>query len=158
MITKKIILKKNHALIPLTQGKFAKIDKEDIRSVEVHSWFYAVDHARSIIKGKSVRLHRFLMGKRKRSHINFKNGDRLDFRRKTWNGCLLNLSIKKKVKSQRRQHPNSRGYPGIQKTKNGSPTLGKMRSGNTWAVLIMSLTRLTHTTRPSLNILENTLS
>jgi len=78
---KKIILKKNHALVPLSKGKFAKIDREDVKLVGAHSWSYALDHARTIINGKNVRLHLFLMGKRKRCHINFKNGDPLDFRR-----------------------------------------------------------------------------
>lgn len=97
---KKILLKKNHALVPLTQGKFAKIDRQDIKAVGAHSWFYAMDHSRTIIKemyhvraiikGKSVRLHLFLIGKRKRCHVNYKNGDRLDFRRKN----LEHVSIK----------------------------------------------------------------
>jgi len=95
---KKIILKKSHALVQLSQGKLAKIDREDIKSVKAHSWFYAIDHVRSIIKGKSVRLHIFLMGKRKRHHINFKNGNHFDFRRKNLEQVSIKFIYQKKGK------------------------------------------------------------
>ena len=107
---KKIILRKNHALIPLTQGKFAKIDREDIKLIKNHSWFYAIDHARAIIKGKSVRLHNFLMRRTKKSRVNFKNGDRLDFRRKNMELVSLKFLLQKKGKTK---IPTSSRFKGV---------------------------------------------
>lgn len=57
------------------------IDQQDIKSIGTHSWFWAIDHARAIIKGKSVRLHNFIMRITKKSRVHFKNGNHLDFRR-----------------------------------------------------------------------------
>jgi len=95
---KTIVLEKNYALVTLTKEKFAIIDREAIKAVQAHNWFYAMDHVRSAIKGKNVRLHTFLMGKRKGKHINFKNGNHLDMRRKNMEWVTLNFIYQKKGK------------------------------------------------------------
>ncbi len=107
---KMIVLKENYALVPLTKGKFAMIDREDVKAVQAYNWFYAMDHARSVIKGKNVRLHNFLMGKRKRQHINFKNGNHLDFRRKNMERVTVKFIHQKKGKIST---PTTSEYKGV---------------------------------------------
>lgn len=98
MEMKKIILKKSYALVPLTQGKFAVIDRQDIKSVGAHSWYYAMDHARAIIRGKSVRLHNFIMRMTKKTRVHFKNGNHLDFRKQNMERVSIKFIHQKKGK------------------------------------------------------------
>lgn len=57
-------------LLPLTQGQVAFVDPEDYDKVATHRWFAVRDdrgagpsyYARAKISGKSVSLHRFLIG------------------------------------------------------------------------------------------------
>lgn len=95
---KKIILKKNYARVPLTQGKFAKIDLRDVEQVCKHNWFYAIDHARAIINNKSIRLHNFIMRRTKKTRVHFKNGDLLDFRKHNLELVSLKFIHQKKGK------------------------------------------------------------
>jgi len=75
-------------LIPLTQGKFAKVDDEDFDSASKLKWsahrfgntFYAVR------KGP-VYLHRFLMGDPVGMLVDHKNHDGLDCRRENMRVC-----------------------------------------------------------------------
>lgn len=54
-----IIQPKEYKLIPLTQGKFAKVDNEDFDRVKNINWRYSNGYARS---GKSTFMHRFILG------------------------------------------------------------------------------------------------
>jgi hypothetical protein len=107
---KKIILKKHFARVPLTQGKFAKIDLREVDRVSKHSWFYAIDHARAIIKNKSVRLHNFIMRRTKKTRIHFKNGDLLDFRKHNMELVSLKFIHQKKGKIKT---PTSSQFKGV---------------------------------------------
>lgn len=82
----------------MTQGKFAMIDLREADRVGKHSWFYAIDHARAIIKNKSIRLHNFIMLRTKKSRIHFKNGDLLDFRKHNLELVSLKFIHQKKGK------------------------------------------------------------
>jgi len=73
-------------LVPLTQGKFAKVDDEDFVRVSQFKWaadetrsklglWYAVRIDYSSGTRKNIRLHNFIMGMLKIDH---KNGDGLD--------------------------------------------------------------------------------
>lgn len=95
---KKIILRKNFARVLLSQGKFAKIDLRDFGRVSKHSWFYAIDHARAIINGRTVRLHNFIMRTTKKTRIHFKNGNLLDFRKHNLELVSLKFIHQKKGK------------------------------------------------------------
>jgi len=95
---KKIILRKNFARVTLSQKKFAKIDLSDVARVKKHCWFYAIDHARAIINGRSVRLHNFIMRMTKKSGIHFKNGNLLDFRKHNLELVSLKFIHQKKGK------------------------------------------------------------
>ena len=107
---KKIILRKTYALISLSQGKFAMIDHKDLKLVKAHIWFYAIDHARAIIKGKNIRLHNFLMRRTKKSGVHFKNGDSLDFRRKNLELVSIKFIHQKKGKIK---IPTSSRFKGV---------------------------------------------
>jgi len=107
---KKIILRKHFARVPLTQGKFAKIDLQDVERVRKHSWFYAIDHARAIINNKSIRLHNFIMWRTKKTRIHFKNGDLLDFRKHNLELVSLKFIHQKKGKIKR---PTSSQFKGV---------------------------------------------
>lgn len=98
MKTKKIILIKHFARVPLTQGKHAIIDLRDVGRVGNHSWFYAIDHARAVINNKNVRLHNFIMRRTKKSRVHFKNGDLLDFRKHNLELVSLKFVHQKKGK------------------------------------------------------------
>jgi len=74
------------------------IDLQNIQPVGAHSWFYAIDHARAIIKGKSVRLHNFIMRRTKKTRVHFKNGNHLDFRKQNMELVSLKFIHQKKGK------------------------------------------------------------
>jgi hypothetical protein len=89
-------------VIPLTKGYFAKVDDEDYeRLVNIASWCADVSHdchvyAATVINGKKIRMHTFLMGVRGVDH---ENGDGLDNQRRnlrvatpTQNGGNMRLS------------------------------------------------------------------
>lgn len=75
-------------LIPLTQGKFAKVDDEDFEKLSIAKWFtlkiYNTFYARSKFKGKKVvYMHRIILGLKNGDGIiiDHINGDGLDNRK-----------------------------------------------------------------------------
>ncbi len=75
---RKITIKYNYALVELTQGKFAKIDIEDIGRVKLSCWHYSkVGYPCS----NRVTLHRMIMNPPVGMVVDHINGDKLDNRR-----------------------------------------------------------------------------
>ena len=70
-IKRNLIIKKNYALVPLTNGKFAIINLEDVKKVNKHNWYYSggkySDYAWTVINNKKIyKIRHFLS-----SHIAF---------------------------------------------------------------------------------------
>lgn len=107
---KKIILEKHFASVPLSQGKFAKIDLQEVERVGKHCWFYAIDHVRAMINGRNVRLHNFIFRRTKKSIVHFKNGDLLDFRKNNLELVSLKFIHQKKGKTK---IPTSSRFKGV---------------------------------------------
>jgi hypothetical protein len=42
-------------------GKFAKVSSQDYESVKRHSWYYREGYALTKVRGKEIRMHRFVM-------------------------------------------------------------------------------------------------
>ena len=67
MELRELIIKNDHALVPLTQDQFAIIDFEDIEKVNKYNWFAMWSekpqtyYARGIINNKAILLHRFIL-------------------------------------------------------------------------------------------------
>jgi predicted GIY-YIG superfamily endonuclease len=82
-VKRKIIVDGDIAYVPLTKGKMAIIDAEDVGRVSQHSWCIdSMGYAVARVNGKKVLLHRFLLRVTNRSQIvDHINGDRLDNRK-----------------------------------------------------------------------------
>lgn len=71
--------------IPLTQNRVALIDDNDYSKISQHKWCVSKHrntcYAQAWINGKSIKMHQFIMGKRKGREIDHRNNDGLDNRR-----------------------------------------------------------------------------
>lgn len=115
------------ATIPLTQGKMALIDDEDLERCLAHKWcafqpkrrpgaWYAVTGIRKPDGRKTtMALHRFLMGNPKGMDVDHRDGDGLNNRRLNIRVATRSQNIANQV---RRSHGKSR-YKGVSKTTGG---------------------------------------
>ena len=107
---REIIINGDRALVPLTQGKFAIIDTEDVPKVEKWNWYankqrknyYAVHsinkYANDTIKVSKIRLHRILFETIPSGmEIDHINGDTLDCR-------MSNLRLVTRRQNQMNRH------------------------------------------------------
>lgn len=102
--------------IPLTQGKFTLVDKQDFESVSKHKWCFSKTTGYALralprVHGKKKHeyLHRVICKAPEGYHIDHKNCDRLDNRRS-------NLRFASKADNQRnkpRQKNNTSGFKGV---------------------------------------------
>jgi hypothetical protein len=97
MKPRELIIKKNHALIPLSQGKFTIIDIEDVDKVKKYEWtFFKSKHHKYgyVISKKKINnkkkwlLHRYILDiKNPKIYIDHKNGNSLDNRKGNMRLC-----------------------------------------------------------------------
>jgi hypothetical protein len=81
--------------IPLTQGKVALIDAEDLALVEQYLWhacerertWYAATSANRRKTGECIYLHRLILEAKSNEHVDHRNGDGLDCRRANLRLC-----------------------------------------------------------------------
>lgn len=111
----------------LTQGQVTLVNKKDLPRITKHSWFATKQgkdfYVRAKINGKSVPLHRFLMGCYDSSKIvDHKNNNTLDNR-------TSNLRIVNTTQSA----INRRGW---RNKGDGSKYKGVYKSGNKWRSVI----------------------
>ena len=95
--------------IPLTHGRFAKIDKEDIDKVREYAWHcdyygYAVTTQKKI--KKDIKMHRLVTDCPKDMIVDHKNHDTTDNRKQ-------NLRICKKIDNQRNQAKSKTNKSGM---------------------------------------------
>lgn len=108
-------------LVPLTRGKFAIVDESDVERVAEYSWC-AIPHRRTWyadarIRGKGVRMHRFILGEFAPAIVDHINGDGLDNRRN-------NMRSATPAQSQANRRHTKRGI-GSFRGVTPSPTAGK---------------------------------
>lgn len=75
---KDLIQPEDYKLIPLTKGKFAKVDNEDFEKLKNINWVYNNKYARNI---KSGYMHRFIMNTPINMDTDHINHDTLDNRK-----------------------------------------------------------------------------
>lgn len=105
--------------IPLTQGKFALVDKKDFERLNQFKWTYSpLGYAyRKVQKNNKVTcvyMHNYIIGF---NYVDHKNENKLDNRRSNLRRC--NHSTNKF--NRKKQKNNSSGFKGVTK----SPTKGK---------------------------------
>jgi len=114
--------------VPLSRGKFALVDKGDYVRVMRHSWYAAFSlqgeveawYAVRKEKGKTIRMHREIMGAACGLVVDHINHDGLDNRR-----CNLRVCThRENVRNQRGQRGRSSRYKGVSRDKR----LGKWRA------------------------------
>jgi hypothetical protein len=104
------IIDEHTLLIPMTQNKYAIIDKEDFDKIKDHSWVpgpygkYAV----ASIKHNMVRMHRLIMGFPQQD-IDHINGNDIDNRKQNLRLCSHSQNLRNIPKSSR----NTTGFKGV---------------------------------------------
>lgn len=107
-----------YAVIPLTRGKFAKVDYDDVdRLATMGDWHFSNGYALHNVPGRTsqVRMHRVIMDAPDDKQIDHINGDKLDNRRE-------NLRLATNAENQRntkRRSDNTSGYKGVWQITNG---------------------------------------
>jgi hypothetical protein len=103
-------------LIPLTKGKFAIIDPEDLDRVSAHKWcafkgrntYYAGRGVKRDGKWTTTSLHRFLMDDPPGMQVDHINGDGLDCRRSN-----IRVSTHSQNQSNRKATVRTSAYRGV---------------------------------------------
>lgn len=114
--------------VPLTQGKFAAIDVEDLPRVSQHKWNCCRLgksknwYAQANINDRNLTLHRFLLDDPSDSQVDHKNRQTLDYRRSNLRpaSCLQN--------AVNRAGWGKTGFKGVRKLK-GRPGFRAIISG-----------------------------
>lgn len=99
------------ARIKLTQGKYALVDLEDVETLSKNKWSYDAHGgvARTGIKGKTVLMHRLIMGAPHGVEVDHINLDTLDNRKEN----LRIATRSQNAANRRRQSNNTSGYKGV---------------------------------------------
>lgn len=101
MKLRELIIKSEHAIVPLTQGQFATIDLCDVDKVEKHNWYaqwyedpqkyYAMSR---INNNKPVGLHRFILNvTNPKIQVDHRDGNGLENRRFNIRVCTSNQNL-----------------------------------------------------------------
>lgn len=112
--------------IPLTQGKFALVDRGDAKGVSKHKWqplkrpydhtFYVRRSVYSSGKRKTVLLHRFILGAKDGQTVDHIDGNGLNNTRKN----LRLVTVSQNQHNRRSQNVNNRtGFLGVSKHSDG---------------------------------------
>ena len=107
--------------IELTQGQVALVDHEDYERVAAHKWYAHWNrhnnsyYARSLICGRQVYMHSFIMGVKPGEMVDHWNHDTLDNRRANLRRCDAYANM-----GNGQKHSDGMGkYKGIMPGKNG---------------------------------------
>jgi len=101
-------------LIPLTKGKFAKVDDEDFECLSQYRWFYhhtgyAGRNIRIDGEHRTITMHRVIVRTPPGMDTDHINGDKLDNRRENLRIC----SHTENVRNQPVRSNNTSGYKGV---------------------------------------------
>ncbi len=101
--------------IPLTQGKVAIVDDLDFKKLNRFKWYFEKSgYAGRDFKGKTIRMHQFIMNTPKKLHTDHINGDGLDNRRDN----LRLATVAENTRNQKIRKDNTSGYKGVSFNKN----------------------------------------
>jgi hypothetical protein len=114
-----------YRLIPLTQGRFAKVDQRDFEKLRMYKWFakregmtwYARRHVKKNNKLRCFIMHRVIMNPPRGIVIDHINGDGLDNRRANLRIC----TIQENNCNRRGQGNSTSKYKGVSRTKGPKP-------------------------------------
>lgn len=96
--------------IPLTKGKFALVDNDDIERIFKHSWcMHTHGYAQCRSNKKILLMHRFIMGAKPGQVIDHINGNKLDNRKKNLRFCTMSQNFANRPITI----SNSTGYKGV---------------------------------------------
>jgi hypothetical protein len=119
-----------YAYIPLTKGYEATIDIEDVPLVEGVNWCADISgrtvYAMRKAGGKTVKLHRLLMGNPVGFEVDHKDGDGLNNRRRGELGNIRIATIAQNRKNQRLSIRNTSGFKGVLWRKDRSKWLARI--------------------------------
>ena len=86
--------------IPLTKGKFALVDDEDFEFLSQWKWHYiAGGYACRKPKSGMIYMHR-LLTRATESHVDHKNGNKLDNRKENLRLCTVSQNLANQVKTR----------------------------------------------------------
>jgi len=108
-----LIIKADHALVPLTKGEFAVIDLEDVELVNKWNWYcdtgYAVRKYRVNGEQFRVRMHRVINQTPEHLQTDHINLNKLDNRKSN----LRNATASQNSRNQEKNTNNKTGYKGV---------------------------------------------
>ena len=113
-----IVQPEDHKLIPLTKGKFAKVDNEDFERVRDHFWNY--NEGRAL--GKSGLMHRFIMNCPSDKIVDHINHDALDNRK-----INLRIGSRQNNNVNTRSRGGSSKYKGVSFATDGSKWISRLK-------------------------------
>lgn len=99
----------DHKLIPLTQGKFAKVDNDDFERLKDINWSY---DSRYVFNTEFGFIHRYIMDAPNNKMVDHANHDTLDNRKSN-----LRLSTNTTNQWNSRGNPSSSNFKGVYKPK-----------------------------------------
>lgn len=118
--------------IPLTQGKFTLVDDADYVWLSQWKWYALKDHNRNRwyavhkLNGKTVYMHRLILGIKDGHRIDHQDGGGLDNRRQN----LRVATQRQNLQNRGRQWNNTSGFKGV------SPSFRSYRLRKPWRVRI----------------------
>lgn len=108
-IVNQMIIKDNIAYIPLTKGKYAMIDAEDISKIENFEWHCSYGYAVNKSGKQAIRMHNLIIESKEGMIIDHINGVRSDNRKANLRLCnYTENSINSIMKSN-----NTSGFKGV---------------------------------------------
>ena len=106
---KRIVPESNYMRCIMKNGASFIFDAEDEPLIKSHSWSFARGHIRTAVNGRTVYLHRLIMGCPDNAEIDHINMDKTDNRR-----CNLRVATHAENQRNRNAHKgNASGYKGV---------------------------------------------
>lgn len=100
--------------IPLNKGKVAFVDDKDFEWLSEYTWFFSdTGYAKATLwedgKAFQIRMHRLIMGAKRRQMCDHINGEKLDNRRENLRLCTNAENMRNRGKTAL----NTSGYKGV---------------------------------------------
>lgn len=97
----------DYKLIPLTKGKFAKVDNDDFDKLKDHNWYISNGY---VCNRRIGRIHRFIMNCNKDMVVDHKNHDTLDNRKSNLRICTNQNNV---INARKRKKNVTSIYKGV---------------------------------------------
>jgi HNH endonuclease len=96
-------------LIPLSKGKFTKVDDDDFELVSQYSWYENEGYAITYCKGKRIRMHRLIMNAPDGVDVDHRDQDKLNNQKYNLRFCTTTQNNR----NVRLHKNNTTGYKGV---------------------------------------------